>query len=181
MARLTNQTYRATVAPELKKTLELRNVHEVPVIQKITINVGLGKGLKDAKFIETVESSLTRLTGQKPVKTLAKKSIASFKIRQGMPVGMMVTLRGKRMWDFLDRLSHVAFARVRDFRGIPLSSVDKAGNFSYGFREHLAFPEISTEEMETVHGLQVNITTTAGNQEQGLALFRALGFPFKKQ
>lgn len=178
--QLNSEQFRKVVAPALKEKLGLDNVHQVPRIQKVTLNVGLGKGLKDARFIDTVEATLTRITGQKPVKTLARKSIATFKIRQGMPVGMVVTLRGKRMWTFLDKLGSVAFARIRDFRGIPESSVDKQGNFSYGFREQLAFPEVSPEEAEVSHGLQVNITTSANSHQAGMELFKAIGFPFKK-
>ncbi len=181
MMQLNARDFNKTIAPRLKEALGLDNVHQVPRITKVTLNAGLGKGLKDSRFIDAVEATLTNITGQKPVKTLARKSIATFKIREGMPVGMMVTLRGKRMWEFLDKLVNLSFPRVRDFRGIGLSSIDKEGNFAYGFREQLAFPEVSPEDSEVSLGLQVNITTTAHNREKGVLLFEALGFPFKKE
>lgn len=175
---LTAQQFQKVLAPALKDKLGLKNVHQVPRITKVTLNAGLGKGLKDARFIDAVEATLTHISGQKPVKTLARKSISTFKIRQGMPVGMVVTLRGKRMWEFLEKLSKLSFARVRDFRGIAESSVDKQGNFAYGFREQLAFPEVTPEEADIPVGLQVNITTTANSHAQGMELFKAMGFPF---
>lgn len=178
--QLSAEQFNKKLAPQLKEVLGLKNINQVPRIKKVTLNAGLGRGLKDARFIETVEATLTRITGQKPVKTLARKSIATFKIREGMPVGMIVTLRGKRMWNFLDKLVNLSFARVRDFRGVAESSVDKQGHFSYGFREQLAFPEVSPEEAEVTHGLQVTITTSATSHKQGLELFKALGVPFKK-
>ncbi len=164
-------------APALRQQFHRSNVHETPSIVKITVNAGLGKG-KDAKFADVVVDTLRRITGQQPVKTKAKKSIAGFKVREGMVVGVMATLRGKRMWDFLTKLTNVAFARIRDFRGIPESAVDAQGNFNYGFVEHIAFPEIRPDEVESIHGLQVTITTTAKNHEEGLALLRSLGLPF---
>ena len=152
---------------------------QVARIEKVTINVGLSSN-KDPKFIEVIERTLQRISGQKPVRTMATKSIAGFKIREGMVLGAMVTLRGDRMWAFLDRLVNVSFPRIRDFRGIDEKSVDKSGNFNYGFKEHVAFPEIDANEVESLHGLQVIITTTADSREEGLALFKGLGFPFKK-
>jgi large subunit ribosomal protein L5 len=180
MESISKKMYWTDVVPRLRERFGWKNALSAPQIQKITLNVGLGKGLKDAKFLETVEATLSNITGQKPVQTLARKSIATFKIRQGMAVGMKVTLRGARLWHFLDKLVHVTFARVRDFRGIPLAAVDSHGNFSYGFQEQLSFPEIAADETDVLHGLQVTITTTARSQEKGLALFQALGFPFKK-
>lgn len=179
--KLSALTYRSEIAPKLKERFGWKNVHEVPRIQKVTVNVGLSKALKDPRFMDVIESTITRITAQKPVKTLSRVSIANFKIRQGLAVGMKVTLRGKRMWEFLDKLANVSFARVRDFRGVPSSAVDAHGNFSYGFTEHTAFPEISPDEIDYVHGLQVNITTTAKSQEEGRAVFELLGFPFKKK
>ncbi|MEK9131114.1 MAG: 50S ribosomal protein L5 [Patescibacteria group bacterium] len=178
MIVLNAKIFQQKIAPALKESLGLKNIHQVPRIVKVSLNAGLGKGLKDARFTEAVEATLTRISGQKPVKTLAKKSISTFKIRQGMPVGMIVTLRGKRMWHFLEKLVALSFPRVRDFRGIQESCVDKQGNFSYGFREQLAFPEVSPEEGDISVGLQVNVTTTATSHEQGMELFRALGVPF---
>lgn len=171
-------TYQKEIVPALKKDLGIDNIHAVPKVTKVVVSVGLNQNNKDPKVIETVERTLTRITGQRPVKTKAKKSIASFKIRQGMVVGMMVTLRGQKMWDFLTRLTQVTFPRIRDFRGISSKIVDAHGNISIGFKENLAFPEIRPDEVERVHGLQVTVSTTAGTREAGKTLFKALGFPF---
>ncbi len=176
--KFTSELYRTTIQPKLKEQFGFKNVHQVPQIEKVTVNVGLSKALKDARFMDLIESSLARITGQKPVKTLTRKSIANFKIREGLAVGMKVTLRGKRMWEFLDKLLNVSFARVRDFRGVSESCVDTYGNFSYGFAEQTSFPEIMPDEAELLHGLQVNVTTTAKTHEHGLALFKLLGVPF---
>jgi large subunit ribosomal protein L5 len=170
--------YNQTVAPELKAKLGRENVFDVPKVTKVTLNVGLS-ATKDPKFMDVIVDTLRRVTGQAPVKTLARKSIAGFKVRENMVVGAMVTLRGEQMWNFVEKLVHVAFPRVRDFRGIPESAVDNTGNFQYGFREHTAFPEVSTKEIESIHGVQVSITTTAKTHDEGVALFKALGFPFK--
>ena len=174
----TAEYYRTAIVPKLKEQFGLKNVHQVPRIEKVTVNVGLSKALKDARFMDIIESSMTRITGQKPLKTLSRKSIANFKIREDLPVGMKVTLRGKRMWEFLDKLLNVSFARVRDFRGVPESCVDTRGNFSYGFVEQTPFPEITPDEADLLHGLQVNLTTTAMTHERGLTLFKLLGVPF---
>ena len=174
------EQFKETIVQGLQKELGCSNLHEVPKPLKVTVNVGLGKGLKDARYTEAVEETLRRITGQKPVTTTSRLSIAGFKIREGMVVGMKVTLRGKRMWDFLDKMVRVSFPRVRDFRGIPISTVDESGNLSVGFQEHMAFPEIRSDEIELVHGLQVTITTSARTKQKGLALFRALGFPFQR-
>lgn len=165
----------------MKKQFGYANVLQVPKITKITVNVGVGKGLKDAQFIGTAEENLTRITGQKPVKTKAKKSIATFKIREGMVVGLKVTLRKKRMYDFFDKLLTFVFPRTRDFQGISDSVVDKQGNCNVGFKENTAFPEMKSDELERIHGLEVAITTNAHSHEEGLALFTHFGFPFKKQ
>ncbi len=167
------------IVPQLKKELELTNSHSVPCIRKIVLSVGIPVSQKDSKILETVEQNLERITGQKPVRTKAKKSIANFKIREGMVVGVMVTLRGPRMWDFLGRLINVTFPRIRDFRGLSPKLVDAQGNVTIGFREHLAFPEIRSDEVEKIHGLQVTITTTAGTRERGFKLLKALGFPWQ--
>lgn len=176
MQKLQEQ-FMQTIAPAIRKDFGLKNVHETPRVIKVTLNAGFGKG-KDAKFADVVVETMRRITGQAPVKTKARMSIAGFKIREGMVVGVTVTLRGQKMWDFLEKLSRIAFARIRDFRGIPESSVDKDGNFNYGFTEHTAFPEIPPDEVESLHGMQVTITTTAKNHAEGVALFRGLGFPF---
>ncbi len=167
-----------TVAiPALQEAGGYSNVHQLPKIVKITINAGVGKG-RDAKFADTIVDTLTRITGQAPVKTKSRKSVAGFKLREGQVVGVMATLRGQRMWDFLEKLVSIAFARIRDFRGIPESAVDKDGNFNLGFTEHTAFPEVRPDEVESLHGLQVTISTTAKNHKEGLLLFKSLGFPF---
>ena len=173
------ERYHKELAPQLKKELGVDNVMAVPHVVSIVLNAGLGAGLKDAKFLETVENTLKRISGQKPVKTKARKSIAAFHIREGMVIGMKVTLRGKRMWDFLEKLVSVSLPRVRDFRGLPPKAFDGRGNYSIGFREHIAFPEIRSDEIEVLHGLQVTIATSATNNAQGMALLKALGFPFK--
>jgi large subunit ribosomal protein L5 len=171
----------ASISSALAKELSLTNPMSVPKIIKVTVNVGLNASNKDPKLAETVAETLSRITGQKPVETLAKKSIAAFKIREGMTVGMKVTLRGERMYDFLDKLVNVTLPRVRDFRGISPKTVDKNGNLSLGFKEHIAFPEIRPDEVERLHGLEVVITTNAKRHETGLALFRALGIPFSNK
>ena len=173
------ERYQQEAVPLLKKAFGLKNAMSAPRITKVVVSVGLSQGLKDAKVLDTIEQTLQRITGQKPVKTEAKKSIASFKIRQGMVVGTMVTLRGARMWDFLTRLFQATFPRIRDFRGISPKQMDERGNISVGFRENLAFPEIHPDEVERVHGLQVTISTNAGSRERGTVLLKALGFPFQ--
>lgn len=172
------ERYQAEIRPALMKDLGISNIMAAPKVTKVTVSVGLSQSIKDPKMLETVEQNLRRITGQAPVKTKAKKSIASFKIREGQVVGMMVTLRGDRMWDFLTRLTQFTFPRIRDFRGISDKTVDAKGNLSIGFKENLAFPEIRTDEVERLHGLQITVSTTAGNRENGVALFKALGFPF---
>jgi len=180
MTTLYRQAWTKTVAPALMKELGESNVNALPKVLKVTLNAGLSKGLKDAKFIDAVESTLTRISGQKPVRTKAKKSISNFKIREGMIVGMMVTLRGKRMEQFLEKFVSVTLPRVRDFQGLSPKSVDRQGNMSVGIKEMLAFPEIRSEEVDNLHGLEVTISTNADSRDRGLALFKALGFPFKK-
>ncbi|MEI7512878.1 MAG: 50S ribosomal protein L5 [Candidatus Uhrbacteria bacterium] len=172
------ERYINEIRPQLMKELGISNVMAAPKVTKITVSVGLSQSIKEPKVLELIEQTLRRITGQKAVKTKAKKSIASFKIREGQIVGIMVTLRGDRMWDFLTRFTQFTFPRIRDFRGISDKTVDAQGNLSIGFREHLSFPEIRNDEVERVHGLQVTITSTAKNRKNGLALFKALGFPF---
>lgn len=172
------ERYQKEIVPALKSKFGITNANAVPKVTSVTVSVGLSQGIKDPKILEVVEQTLRRITGQQPVKTKAKKSIASFKLREGQVVGMMVTMRGKRMWDFLTRLNAFTFPRIRDFRGISSKMIDGRGNMSIGFRENLAFPEIRPDEVERVHGLQVTVSTTAGTRERGDALLRALGFPF---
>lgn len=172
--------YIKEVAPKLKEELGYKNIMAVPRIYKVKINVGLGKSLTDPKFNEIAENTLSKISGQKPVYNKAKKSISVFKIREGMNVGMSVTLRSERMYDFLDKLINVTLPRVRDFRGLSPKSVDQRGNLTIGFKEHMVFPEINTDEVEKLHGLEVSIATTAQDKKSGLKLFRQLGFPFTK-
>ena len=173
------ERYQQEIVPQLMRDLGVTNPMAVPRLQKIVVNVGIGAAQSDPKLAEAVERTLTRITGQRPVRTLARKSIASFKIRQGMPIGMMATLRGKRMWDFFEKLIRVSLPRVRDFRGVTPTAVDGQGNCSIGFREHVVFPEIKTDEVEKVHGMQVTVVSTARNRAAGVALFTALGIPFR--
>lgn len=174
------QTYNQEVKKALKEKFSIKNDLAVPKITKIALNVGVGRFTKDKSYLDNVAATIARITGQKPIMTKAKKSISAFKSRQGTVVGIAVTLRGARMYDFLEKLIKVTFPRVRDFRGVDDKKIDKNGNLSVGFREHIAFPEIKVDEAENVHGLEVNIATTAKNREQGVELFRLLGFPFKK-
>ena len=177
---LLKERYLQEVIPAFQKEFGFTNIFQVPKIEKVVINVGLGSGIKDPKFQEAVEESLKRITGQKPLKTEAKKSISNFKIRTGQVIGMKVTLRGKRMYDFLDKLVHIALPRVRDFRGITKDSLDSSGNLHLGFKEHIAFPEIKSDEIERIHGLEVSIINNSHNREKGFLLFQGLGFPFSK-
>ena len=156
-----------------------RNVMQAPRIEKVTVNVGYGRHAKEQAYIDNVGHTLSAITGQKPVHNTAKKAISNFKTRVGMPIGASVSIRGKRMYDFLDRLVSVVFPRVRDFRGISPNSFDQRGNYSFGLKENIAFPEISGESVDKIHGLEVVITTTAKNKAEGLALLKGLGFPFK--
>lgn len=174
------QQYLTKIIPALQEQFGYTNILAVPRPVKLVVSIGTGPGLKDPKFNEIAESSLKRITGQKPVKTLAKKSISNFKIREGQVVGMMVTLRGQRMYDFLEKLINVTLPRIRDFQGLATTIIDHHGNLNIGLKEHLAFPEIKVEEIEKLHGVQVTVVTTAGTAEAGLALFRLLGFPFRK-
>jgi len=170
--------FNETIAAALTKEFGIGNPMSVPRVVKVTVNVGISAANKDPKLTETVIETITRITGQKPVETLAKKSIAAFKTREGMTVGAKVTLRGERMYSFLSKLVHVTLPRVRDFRGLSSKTVDKSGNLSIGFKEHIAFPEIRPDEVERIHGLEIVVTTTAKSHDRGLALFKALGFPF---
>lgn len=174
------EKYIKEVIPEMRKKFGYKNNLVVPKLEKVVINAGVGRALKDPKFIEVVEDTLTRIAGQRPVKTLAKKSISTFKIRQGMVVGLIVTLRQKRMYDFVEKLIKVALARIRDFRGLTPEMVDKNGNLNIGFREHVVFPEIRSDEIDRLHGLEVAVVTTAKTREEGRELLKLLGFPFQK-
>lgn len=170
-----------TMVQKLKETLALSNILAVPRVKKITLNVGIGKMTKDQKAVDTVKETLIRISGQKPVETKARQSISGFKLREGSVVGMMVTLRGKRMNDFLKRLVHITLPRVRDFRGIPLTSVDKSGNLSIGLSEHYVFPEVNPDTVEHTHGLQITLCVEAQNRDHAIALYREVGIPFVKE
>ncbi|MBI2356301.1 MAG: 50S ribosomal protein L5 [Candidatus Doudnabacteria bacterium] len=172
--------YKEKTVPGLRKAFSLDNDMAVPRIEKVVVNVGVGKTLKDPKFLDAVIEDLKRITGQLPVKTLAKKSVAGFKIRENQVVGLMVTLRGARMYDFLEKLIKVALPRVRDFKGLSPDSFDGKGNYSIGFREQIVFPETLREHIEYTFGLEVNIQTNAGDDKKALALLKSLGFPFRE-
>jgi len=175
------EQYKKEVVPALKEAFGIKNIFAVPTIKKVTVSVGISAKHKDTKIMETAEETLRRITGQKPVRTKAKQSIAGFKIREGNEVGLMVTLRGPRMWDFLTKLTRVTFPRIRDFRGISRKQVDARGNISIGFKENLAFPEIRPDEVDRLHGLQVTVVTDAGSREKGVKLYEGLGFPFMNE
>ena len=164
--------------PKLKEQFGFKNPHEIPALEKIVINVGLGEAIKQPKMLEGIVEELSIITGQHPVKKKAKKSIANFGLRQGQEIGAAVTLRGARMWEFFDRFVAVAIPRIRDFRGLDPGSFDGRGNFSLGIREQIIFPEIDYDSIAGIRGLDVAITTTAADDEQGLALLRGLGMPF---
>lgn len=174
------QKYDKEVAPALMAQFGLKNAMAVPKVTKVVLNVGLKQGIKDPKYVDAAERTLSRIGGQKPVKTVAKKSISNFKIRQGMVVGMMVTLRGRRMYDFLDKLINLTLPRVRDFRGVAMKSMDTRGNLSIGFKEFMAFPEIRPEDTDIMHGLEVAIVTTSKTKDKGLALLKGLGLPLRE-
>ncbi len=175
------QEYIKSYQTELKKELDLKNVHQVPALEKIIVNVGLGRAKDDKKMFETATNTLTKITGQRPIDTYAKVSIASFKLREGNKVGMKVTLRGDRMYEFLDRLINIVLPRLRDFHGVSNKAFDKQGNYSIGFSEQSIFPELSFEETTTQHGLQVIIVTTAESKEHSKALLAKFGMPFEKE
>ncbi len=170
-----------TYAAELQKELKLPNRHTVPRLEKIVVNVGLGKAKDDKKIIEAAENTLIKITGQKPVDTYAKKSIAGFKLREGNKIGIKVTLRGKRMYEFMDRLINIVMPRLRDFHGVSNKSFDGSGNYSIGFSEQSVFPELSFDETTTVHGLQINFVVTAQESEHSKALLSKFGMPFQKE
>ncbi|MFA6198488.1 MAG: 50S ribosomal protein L5 [Patescibacteria group bacterium] len=171
--------YREEVVPAMLKEFGYRNRMAVPKITKVVVNVGTG--VRDPKIREAAEANLKRITGQKPVVTLAKKSISSFKVRKGMEVGLSVTLRKQRMYDFLFKLINVTFPRVRDFRGLERKGMDGHGNLNLGFKDHMVFPEIRTDEVELVHGLEMAVVTTATKDQEAMKLLELLGFPFKKE
>jgi large subunit ribosomal protein L5 len=171
--------YREQVVPTLRKELGYENVMQVPRLEKIVVNIGMGEALQNAKALDAAVDDVMTITGQRPIVTRARKSIASFKVRAGNPVGVKVTLRGNRMWDFLDRLVNVALPRQRDFRGISPDAFDGRGNYSLGLREQLIFPEIDYDKIDRIRGFEVTIVTTAQTDEEGYRLLRHLGMPFR--
>jgi large subunit ribosomal protein L5 len=171
--------YEETVAPQLKEQFDYVNPMQIPKIEKIVINMGLGEAIQNIKIIDSAVEELKQISGQQPVVTRAKKSIAAFKLREGMPIGCMVTLRKKRMYDFLNKLINVALPRVRDFRGISGKAFDGAGNYSLGVKEQLIFPEIDYDKIDKIKGLNISIVTTAKTNEEGKALLKLMGMPFK--
>tara|TARA_Y100001968_G_C18990516_1_gene541184 strand:- start:38 stop:577 length:540 start_codon:yes stop_codon:yes gene_type:complete len=173
------QRYRETIQPKLLKDLSLSNIHQVPKVLKVTVNRGLGEAASNAKSLEASVNELATITGQKVQVTRAKKAIAGFKIRQGMPIGCAVTLRGERMYAFLERLINLALPRIRDFRGVNPKSFDGRGNYTLGVREQLIFPEISFDKIEAIRGMDITIVTSARNDEEGQALLREMGMPFR--
>jgi large subunit ribosomal protein L5 len=172
--------YAEELAPKLKEQLGLDNVMEIPRLEKIVVNMGVGEAVNDKKAIESAMDELTLITGQRPRLNRSRKSVAGFKVREGMPVGASVTLRGARMWEFFDRLLAVAIPRVRDFRGLNPRSFDGRGNYSFGVTEQLIFPEIDFDQVTATHGMDITICTSASNDEQAKALLEAFGFPFRK-
>ena len=178
MANRLRERYTTEVVPALIKQFEYGNPNQVPQVDKIVVNIGLGEALTNAKAIDAAVGDLAMITGQKPIVTRAKRSIAQFRLRTGNPIGAKVTLRGERMWDFMDRLTMLALPRIRDFRGIPGKSFDGRGNYSLGLREQLAFPEIDYDKVDRLRGLEISIVTTAKTDEESKKLLELLGMPF---
>jgi large subunit ribosomal protein L5 len=180
MAARLKQRYQKDIAPAIAKEFDIKNPMAIPRLEKIVLNMGMGEAIANSKVLDTALSELTSISGQKPVITKAKKSIASFKLRQGMPIGVMVTLRGDRMYEFFDRLVSVALPRVRDFRGVSPKAFDGRGNYTIGIREQLIFPEIDFNKVDKLRGMNISIVTTARNDEQARALLKSLGMPFRQ-
>jgi len=174
------QEYKEEILPQLMEKFDYNNVMEAPKLEKIIVNVGLGDAKEDTKLLDTVVDEIARITGQSPTVTRAKKSIANFKIREGMPVGIKVTLRGEQMFEFLYKLVNVTIPRIRDFRGVSPKSFDGRGNYSLGISEHTVFPEINIDDVDNVHGLEVTIVTSAETDEEAFELLSIMGMPFKK-
>jgi large subunit ribosomal protein L5 len=178
-ARL-EQVYRDKIVPELKQSLGLANVMQVPKITKITVNMGVGEAVADKKIMDNAVGDLTKITGQKPLVTRARKSVATFKVRDGLAIGAKVTMRGARMYEFLDRLVNIAMPRIRDFRGVSARSFDGQGNYNFGVKEQIIFPEIAYDQIDAIRGMDITITTTARDDKSGRALLEAFNFPFRK-
>jgi large subunit ribosomal protein L5 len=179
MSQLQSQ-YKERVAPQLKEKFKYENVHQIPKLKKIVLNMGLGEAIQNIKIIDSAVEELMLIAGQRPVVTRARKSIAAFKLRTGMPIGCMVTLRRERMYDFFNKLVNVALPRVRDFRGISPKAFDGAGNYSLGIKEHIIFPEIDYDKIDKIKGMNISIVTSAENDEEGRELLTLMGMPFRK-
>ena len=177
MSRLRDR-YKEEVVPALKERFGYKNVMQVPRLEKLVLNIGVGEAIQNAKALEAAEQDLVSITGQHPVTTRAKKSIAAFRLREGMPIGLKVTLRGERMYDFLDKLINTVLCRIREFQGVPRNSLDGWGNYTLAFREQTAFPEIDYDKIDKTRGLEISIVTTAKTNEEGMGLLEALGMPF---
>jgi len=177
---LLKERYKQEVVPALMKTLELKNIMQVPRVQKVVVNIGLGEAIDNPKALDAAAADLAAVTGQKPIITKARKSIANFKLREGRSIGAKVTLRGDRMWDFLDRLVNIVLPRVRDFHGVSPNAFDGRGNYTLGLREQLIFPEIDYDKIDKVRGMEISIVTTAKTDEHASALLQMLGMPFRK-
>ena len=173
------ERYKSEVTAQLQKEFNFSNKMQIPTLSKIVVNMGVGEAAKDSKLIEGAIRDLQTITGQKPLVTKAKKSIANFKLREGMPIGAHVTLRGDRMWEFMDRLLSISLPRIRDFRGLSPKQFDGQGNYTFGITEQVVFPEIEQDKLDRVRGMDITIVTSAKNDDEGRALLRALGFPFK--
>ena len=181
MSHLLKERYQTEIVPALIKSLNLENVMEVPHLNKVVVNIGVGEALDNSRALDAAVGDLTLITGQKPIITRARKSIANFKLREGRAIGVKVTLRGERMWAFLDRLLNIALPRVRDFRGVSPNAFDGRGNYTLGLRDQLIFPEIDYDEIDKLRGMEVTIVTTADTDDQARALLQLLGMPFKKE
>ena len=181
MSHVLKERYQQEVMPALMKELKLSNVMQAPRVKKVVINIGLGEAMDNAKALDAAVGDLNQITGQKPIVTKARMSIANFKLREGRAIGAKVTLRGERMWSFLDRLMNIALPRVRDFRGVSPNAFDGRGNYTLGFREQLVFPEIEYDKIDKLRGLEVTIVTSATNDDHGRVLLQKLGMPFRKE
>jgi large subunit ribosomal protein L5 len=181
MSHVLKERYVEEIVPALAKSLNMDNIMQVPRIEKIVVNIGVGEALDNAKALDAAVADMTQITGQKPIVTRARKSIANFKLREGRQIGVKVTLRGERMWAFLDRLMNIALPRVRDFRGISPNSFDGRGNYTLGLHEQLVFPEINYDTIDKIRGMEVSIVTTARTDEEGRQLLQLIGMPFKKE
>lgn len=180
MAARLKETYKSEVAPALMKKFEYKSVMQIPKLDKIVLNVGCGEARENSKVVDAIVSDLAQITGQRPIVCKAKKSVANFKLREGMPIGVKVTLRGDRMYEFLDRLINIALPRVRDFRGISDQSFDGRGNYAFGVKEQLIFPEVDYEKIDRIRGMDIIVVTTAKTDEEARELLRQFGMPFKK-